>query len=321
MNTVKVRLLVLFFLTVLDCFSVFSLEVYLKKTVLFNHPDLVVGNVAHIRGESSELIKSISNIPLNLNIKNLVLLPARYVSEQIAKYYKNPIIVIGNRVAIINLTEISPYDVYFFESMLQYLDEIENDKQSRLEIEIANYSLVLKNPVNTEITFQISESIIRNGYLIGKNNIYYKYYASNGQKISGFVKVNIHQYIPVAIARYNISAGLCLNSEIISFKDKDISLYYEDVLLSTYDIHKYQTSINLYKGYPIKVSTLEPAQYIKTGDKITIIFVSDNLYIQDQGRALSSGVMDEAVSVRSYSTNKQFSGIVTGHREVLVEIK
>jgi len=321
MKTVIKRYLLFISLLVISCFSLYSLEVYLKKSLVYSHTNLLVSDVAQIRGESPGIIKSLLNIPLNLNTEYLVLLPARYIREIISQNYNSQIIVIGNRVALLNLSIISRKDLYFYNNLLQFIEEIETNKQSRLEIEFFNRSLVLENPAQTEVTFQISGNYFRNGYRVGKNRIFYKYFDKYGSQISGIFDVFIHQYIPVAIPLHDIDAGSLLKKDSISFFDKDISLFNDDLLLSFFENNRYQTRLHLYKGDPIKLTALEQAYLVKAGDKITINFINGSLYVQIQGRALGSGIMDEQVSVKSFSTDKIFNGIVSGHKEVLVEIK
>jgi flagella basal body P-ring formation protein FlgA len=294
------------------------LELYLKKSCLVEGPELSFRELVQSYSDHG-VFNQLLNLRFPINGDRFTLLPARTIRETVKHEYSGMMILVGQRVSLMPKKFVKPETTWFYEALLDYLGSSDKFYQARIEVEIISLSETLRGSGDC-IQFEINQAQTRNGMKVGPAKIIYRYIAGS-VPVSGSIDVVLHVIVPAAVPVATIRAGESFGDEKLSGREVDLSQYNEDILLVDSVLTSCTAASELLSGEPIPVKKISRTLFVRSGDKVSITFSRKNLTVQVKGRALSSGSVDEKVSIKPDGTDHKFQGLITGEKEVAVELR
>jgi flagella basal body P-ring formation protein FlgA len=165
--------------------------------------------------------------------------------------------------------------------------------------------------------FRMAPAYSNYSYLSGKLEILYRETTSVQEKS---ILIWVHHFMPVAHAAYELKAGVKLQDYSLKYKERDISLYSGEPLVKGEYVKDFKIRSRVQKNAPIMKRSLSALPIVRAGDPVKILFKKRGIIITMAGRALASGTRGSIIYVSPLSTGKRFSALVTGEKEVEIEI-
>jgi flagella basal body P-ring formation protein FlgA len=293
----------------------------MKPYALLNNTDIVkLYDIVIIDNASDET--SPQNIILPDLKVTLSLIPKRTIKQALLEQYNaglgGSVIISGGRTALIPADGMYQDDIWFYMELLSFLDSVEQNTCSRMEIEFFSAITVPEN--QEETSFKILYSNKKFGYMNGLIEIL----ASFENSLPVRFKVFITQYIPLAIVKDSFKKGERIGEESLEFKEVDISLLSaEPFIIDDIDMNNLESYLlkkDIETGTPLTTLYMEKIISVKAGDVVLIHFVNGNICLDISGYAYETGSIGDTVQVRPNGTTSTFNGQVIGIKEVVVEI-
>jgi flagella basal body P-ring formation protein FlgA len=294
------------------------LELYLKKLLVFDGTELYLKNIVH-PDSGAPAANDLKELRIPFRKDRLIIYSTENIRSAIKTEYKDAFILVGQRVFILPKNLVKEKDAWFFEDLLDFVSAQNYQPNARIEIEVSGVPDIPENAV-AHVQFEINAVKLRNGMKVGQARISYRCEA--GQSIKqGNIDIVLHVIVAAAVPKSLIRSGETLNEEMLVERNIDISQYNDDIMISGAPITSFTAIYDLYPGEPVFLKKISRTLYVRSGDKISITFKKKNLTVQLRGRAFNSGGLDEKISIRPDGTERKFQGIITGEKEVTVELQ
>ncbi len=248
-----------------------ALELYLRRSVVLRASRPVVRELVHVL--PADATAAALDAQLALDVSRPTLLPAAAVREALLDCASQPVIVSGGRVALVPAGIAAPRESLFYRDLLEYIDAVDRDRGSRVELEIIDPPAADDYDSGLKRHFQLRElgDVTEVGY----------------PTVSGRSRS-----FRMVIRRLD---GAAPNAAAAA-------------------------------AAPGPAREAAPAEQrrelaLRGGERIRIRFVRDAVTVTLPGRALRSGYAGEVVPVRPYDSEQSYDAVVTGKREVLVELR
>jgi len=185
-----------------------------------------------------------------------------------------------------------------------------------VSVDIKNENVFNTLPKNV-VSFQIDLTSKRN--LLGFFILNIKFYDNKSKIIttrSAIIKTTGYSYFVVA-------KRLIKYKEIIT--ENDLDLLYNEVnnkpktaITKIKEVLNNEARVMIPKGVIINKSMIQKIPIVRKSDKITIIYLDNNIQLELSGVALDDGAMGQKIRVSTNDTHKTFEGEVIDIQKVLV---
>ncbi len=331
-----------FFFSILLLFSASALsgvEVYLKRLVRVETPVVKLAQIASVVARDPAVGAEIAGIELGPGPEHITLLPVQEIRALIERKIGSELSLIGSRVVLLPADSIPEEELWFYRELAAFIESSDYYKEGRMEIEILSgaadpvfLSEINALPVFSEpnvlpapstalpaqpLFFRMAPPDSNNSYLSGKLKILYREAASVQEKS---ILIWVHHFMPVAHGAYELKAGAKLQDYLLKYKERDISLYSGEPLVQGEYVKDFKIRSRVQRDAPIMKRNLSALPMVRAGDPVKILFRKRGIIITMAGRAQASGTRGSTIYVSPLSTGKRFSALVTGEKEVEVEI-
>lgn len=110
------------------------LELYMRRAVYLEDPLPTVSTLVHLAPGQEGSAALETRLPFA--VLRPTLLPAATIRHVLGPYYQGNLIVAGGRAAVLPPALASRPEADFYRDLLLYLDQVEEEKQSRVEVEL-----------------------------------------------------------------------------------------------------------------------------------------------------------------------------------------
>jgi len=331
-----------FLFSILLLFSASALsgvEVYLKRLVRVETPVVKLAQIASIVARDPAAAVEISGIELGPMPEHITLLPVQEIRALLERKIGSELSLIGSRVVLLPAGSIPEEEIWFYRELSAFIESCDYYKEGRMEIEILGGAAdPVSLPVFSEpdaltapstalpapsvlpaqpLFFRMAPADSNNSYLSGKMEISYRQATSIQEKS---ILIWVHHFLPVAHAAYELKAGVKLQDYSLKYKERDISLYSGEPLVQGEYVKDFKIRSRVQMDAPIMKRSLAALPMVRAGDPVKILFKKRGIIITMAGRAQASGKRGSTIYVSPLSTGKRFSALVTGEKEVEVEI-
>ena len=308
-----------------------ALELYMRPVVLAERDGLELRDLVRSNGdgEAGALLAR----PLGYTAERLALLPPRMVRERLADLYSGPLVLVGGRSRIIPVTRSSGVGVRFYSRLLEFIEGLEPEKDGRLEIDILAGSDLPSAGAAAEPVFSLVDAERRMGRLAGSARIAYMLRdggrgASSGERWTGerrTLELWIHHHVRLPRLKASVGRNETFGSEDIDLVETDLSLMREFASEPMLEVNpeeeaEYTARRRLPAGRLVRADDVEAGGSIRAGDEVTIRFNRGAIRLEIPGRAVRSGTLGETIPVHPRGIRKRFDGIITGPKEVEVDV-
>ena len=328
-----------FLFSVLLLFSASALsgvEVYLKRLVRVETPVVKLAQIASVVARDPAVGAEIAGIELGPGPEHITLLPVQEIRALIERKIGGELSLIGTRVVLLPADSIPEEEIWFYREFSVFIESSDYYKKGRIEIEILSGAadpVFLSEPKALPapstalpapsvlpaqpLFFRMVPADSNNSYLSGKLEILYRKATSVQEKS---ILIWVHHFLPVAHAAYELKAGAKLQDYSLKYKERDISLYSGEPLVKGEYVKDFKIRSRVQMDAPIMKRSLAALPMVRAGDPVKILFKKRGIIITMAGRAQASGMRGSTIYVSPLSTGKRFSALVTGEKEVEVEI-
>ncbi len=307
-----------------------ALELYMRPVVLAERDGLELRDLVRSNGdgEAGALLAR----PLGYTAERLTLLPPRMVRERLADLYSGPLVLVGGRSRIIPVGRSSGVGVWFFSRLLEFIEGLEPEKDGRLEIDILAGSDLPSAGAAAEPVFSLVRAERRMGRLAGSARITY---VLQGESREGSregrsgerrtLELWIHHHVRLPRLKAPVGRNETFGSEDIELVETDLSLMREAASEPMLEVNpeeeaEYTARRRLPAGRLVRADDVDAGGSIRAGDEVTIRFNRGAIRLEIPGRAVRSGTLGETIPVYPRGIRKRFDGIITGPKEVEVDV-
>jgi hypothetical protein len=269
-----------------------SLELYLRRSVVLRVARPMVRDLVHVL--PADAAAHALDAPLPFDVIRPMLLPAAEVGQAAAAAPGGdggPVIVSGGRVALVPAVLSSPGVALLFRDLLEYLDGAERDRGGRVEIEVIDPPVADDYDAGLRKHFELREL----GDLTEVS------YPSLSGKPRSF---------RVRLARAAAGEAAAVATAAAPGAP--------DVPAPAVAPVAAATRTTQAAAMPAAQEPRELA--LRSGERIRIRFVRGAVTVTLPGRALRSAYSGDRVAVRPFDSEQSYDALVTGKREVLVEL-
>jgi flagella basal body P-ring formation protein FlgA len=295
-----------------------TFEIYLKRSLVADGEMISLKSLAHsFSGKPYAL--DLESIYFPVTQGRLLVLGTRTVREMVAPHYQGQLILVGRGTIVIPRSLADKAGAAFFERTGEYLLDTINEPLARIEMECS----LIPDAAFVEgknILFDLAYAAVRSGVPLGAAVLRFRD-TSRPDHTSGEMSVVLHIYAPAAFPKAPIKSGQRFDERDVKDRDVDLAVFSEQLLSTGRMTGAYTASQTLYPDRPIPLKKVARALFVRSGDKVNLTFVKKNITIGLRGRALGSGSLDDRVSVKPDGATRRFEGLVTGDKEVLIELR
>lgn len=319
-------------LLLLSASALSGVEVYLKRLVRVETPVVKLAQIASVVARDPAVGAEIAGIELGPGPEHITLLPVQEIRTLIERKIGSELALIGTRVVLLPADSIPEKEIWFYSALSAFIESSDYYKEGRIEIEILGGAAdPVSIPVLAEsgvvpapsalpaqpLFFRMEPADSNNSYLSGKMEILYRQAASIQEKS---ILIWVHHFLPVAHGASELKAGAKLQDYSLEYKERDISLYSGEPLVKGEYVKDFKIRSRVQMDAPIMKRSLAVLPMVRAGDPVKILFKKRGIIITMAGRAQASGTRGSTIYVSPLSTGKRFSALVTGEKEVEVEI-
>ncbi|MBA7477120.1 MAG: flagellar basal body P-ring formation protein FlgA [Spirochaeta sp.] len=303
-----------------------GLEVYLKRLVRVETPVVRLAQIASVVARDPAAAAEIAGIELGPVPEYITLLPVQEIRALLERKIGSELSLIGSRVVMLPADSIPEEEIWFYREFSAFIESSDYYKEGRIEIEILSGAVdSVSLPVFSErkalpaqpLFFRMAAADSNNSYLSGKLEVLYREATSPQEKK---ILIWVHHFLPVAHAAYELKAGTKLQDYSLKYKERDISLLSGEALVKGEHEKDFKILSRVQVDEPIMKRSLAALPMVRAGDPVKILFKKRGIIITMAGRAQASGTRGSIIYVSPLSTGKRFSALVTGEKEVEVEI-
>lgn len=329
-----------FLFSILLLFSASALsgvEVYLKRVARVETPVVKLAQIASVVARDPAAAVEIAGIELGPGPKYITLLPVQEIRALLERKIGSEFSLIGSRVVLLPADSIPEEELWFYCELSAFIESSDYYKEGRIEIEILSGAadpVFLSEPNALPVFSEPKAIAVRsalpaqplffrmaldsnNSYVSGKLEILYREATSVQEKS---ILIWVHHFLPVAHAAYELKAGAKLQDYSLKYKERDISLYSGEPLVKGEYVKDFKIRSRVQMDAPIMRKSLTALPMVRAGDSVKIFFKKRGIIITMAGRAQASGTRGSTIYVSPLSTDKRFSALVTGEKEVEIEI-
>ena len=284
-------LLIVMFLFALTA-GLHALEIYLRRTVVLQSNRPALRELVYVLPGDAGAAALDAVLPFEVNRPTL--LPAAAVREALLDGVSGPVIVSGGRVALVPPSLAAPRESLFYRDFLEYLDASERDRSSRIELEIIEPPVTGDYDGGLKKHFELRElgDVTEVGYPTQSGRP--RSFRIKVHRFSGDARPTAPEAAGVAAPGIQPAAGQDpRRSAAAAGRPRDAGVQPEE-------------------GRELA---------LRSGERIRIRFVRGSVTVTLPGRALRSGYSGETVPVRPFDGEQSYDALVTGKREVLVELR
>ncbi len=294
-----------------------ALDVYLKRDCYATGGRLRLSDVIQSAdGNQSPL--DFDSIPLPYTAGRLAVLRPGAVRAALRSVYSGPLVLVGRDVLVMPKESINDGNKRFYTALLDFIADRIPAPAKRIEVQLGDDAAPAAAPPENP-SFILENAAVRNGMKAGPARIAYRG-ANAGSGDEESVGVVLHVFVEAAAPGASIPAGGRFRANDLSPCETDLAGCDSDLLLFDKAEGAYTARSSLAANEPISLRKIARSLFVRAGDRVAITFVRKNVTVDMRGRALSSGTLDETVAVRPDQSNRRFKGLVTGEREVLIEL-
>jgi len=298
-----------------------------------------LAQIASVVARDPAAAAEIAGIELGPGPEHITLLPVREIRALLERKIGSELSLIGSRVVLLPAGSIPEEELWFYRELAAFIESSDYYKEGRMEIEILSGAA---DPVSLHVLtesgvvpapssalpapsvlpaqplfFRMEPADSNKSYLSGKLEILFREATSVQEKS---ILIWVHHFLPVAHGAYELKAGVKLQDDLLKYKERDISLYTGEPLVKGEYVKDFQIRRRVQRDAPIMKRNLTALPMVRAGDPVKILFKKRGIIITMAGRAQASGKRGSTIYVSPLSTGKRFSALVTGEKEVEVEI-
>jgi flagella basal body P-ring formation protein FlgA len=291
-------------------------ELYLKRSLVTDAASVSVRELSHsFSGKPYAL--DLESIRLPLASGRLQILMPRAIREAVSERYSGQLILVGRGTVVIPGGAAGTKGAEFFEKAGAFLLSEVTYPLSKIEME---YSIPpdMEQWAGRDISFSLTHAKVMGGVPLGAALL--KFRDADGA-VFGDMSVVLHMYAHVAFPRRTIGAGQRFDERDVEDREVDLAAFPDELLSGERMTGAYTASQALYPDRPIPLKRVAHALFVRAGDKVNLTLVRKNITIGLRGRALGSGGLDDRVAVSAEGSRRRFQGLVTGDKEVLIELQ
>jgi flagella basal body P-ring formation protein FlgA len=135
------------------------------------------------------------------------------------------------------------------------------------------------------------------------------------------IPVRIKLFREVVIANQSVASGETLNDQNLTIEKREVTNLREDKFYSKNSLKGMRAKRNIPKGNIITTSFVDNGNYIKRGDKVTLIVKSGTVSIKTSGVALQDAKQGEDLRVKREGYQGVFQGKVGSDGSILITLK
>jgi len=132
------------------------------------------------------------------------------------------------------------------------------------------------------------------------------------------VSGRIERMVAVPVLMNTLRNGDIISARDIDFIDIPESKVANGTVLDQKDIVNMTPKRTVFGGKPMISNELEQPKMVDRGDDITLVFENGSMVLTTKGKSLQAGAMGDTIRVANADSNKNLTGVVTGHREVTI---
>lgn len=290
----------------------------MKDIVTADEP-ITLGTLLSVKGAPSYLQKQIQTHSLALPADRIHLIPSRYIREIISAYTDQSVIIIGKRTAFIPGEYSKNWSNEFIHQFVDFLMSNLCKKNNRVEVELPLFWPFHDSRQQGEFLFHIQNRREYMGFPVGEIGAYMinRAYDESEKKLFSLV---VHQYIPMLKAAAPLERNEVLSWEKLIVREGKLNPFMGEVLQEDEPIGVFQTTKKVAPGDLIYKSSIKKILHVRAGEKVTIVIKKGTILLSMTGRAADSGGVGDSVKVRPSQSTEWIIGMVTGRREVLIEM-
>jgi hypothetical protein len=268
-----------------------ALELYLRRSVVLKAARPLVRELVHVL--PADAAAPVLDAPLPFDVTRPMLLPAAEVGQAAAAAGGDggPVIVSGGRVALVPAVLSSPGAALLYRDLLEYLDGAERDRGGRVEIEVIDPPVADDYDAGLRKHFELREL----GDLTEVS-----YPSLSGKPRSFRVRLARAAAASTASASAPAAPGV------------------PDAPVPT--VAAAAAAPRAGQAGAMSAATEPRELALRSGERIRIRFVRGAVTVALPGRALRSAYAGDRVPVRPFDSEQSYDALVTGKREVLVEL-
>lgn len=291
-------------------------EIYLKRILYAGGERLCLEDIVQTYSDFN-IAQDLAKMEIPFAEDRIVVYSAAGVRETIRERYRGGLIVVGQRLTIIPAGMCGSEACWFYEKLADFVSESNLPDGARLEIEIPGVPEI-PGEQDTDIRFEFKSQTVKGS--LRKGNVRISIVSAKSGRIQSLDLV-IHIFIPVLVPKTVIHTGESFGPDRLLERIVDLAQYRDDLLLAGRSEISFSATGELAPGEPIPVKKVTKTLYVKAGDRVTIYFVKKNMLVEVSGRVSGSGGLDDSVTVKPDGADKKFQGVVTGMKEVTVELQ
>jgi flagella basal body P-ring formation protein FlgA len=294
-----------------------TFEIYLKRSVVHGRDALTLADIVLASSDKPAAV-DLAAIRLDVTPDRMAVIGTSYIHELLRPYDTGRFIIVGRGTTIIPASLLAEGSIGFFEELGGFLFSSINVPQARIEPEWTG-PLGIPESRTADCVFDLRFDGRRDGVQSGPAVLGYR---SRDPRSgwSGEAGLVLHVYAPVAVPKASLKPGERFQDIDLMVRTVDLAQYSENLLFPDLLPGVMTASQLLPAGEPIPIKKIARALFVKTGDRVILTFLKKNITISRSGRALGSGSIDDQVTVKPEGGDRRFQGLVTGDREVLVEL-
>jgi flagella basal body P-ring formation protein FlgA len=307
---------------VLSAFEAGAVTVSLNRVVYYAGSEVKLADLARVDNADYLVMEKILGEKLGARSGLLHIIPQRMVRDLIAPYVNDPIVIAGNKIFLIPESATAA-EKRFFVLLLEFIEAGSSSGESRMEIEVTD-------PVSPGLAgagagtsdgesfrFGFANKKTRLGFPDGAMRIEYTP-ASTG--ITDRFGIIVRSFVPVLKALDAIGKDEILSSDMFTFTEAEVSSLESDVLGQVTSPERFRTKSGIRAGSIVYAKQVEQVFDVKARDQVRLVFRKGSILITMAGYSSESGIMGEPVKVKTFDTDKLFTGKITGKGEVTVDV-
>jgi len=323
--------ILLFFIVILFPFLIRPIYadetvLYLKKYLQLKDGEITADKIVSSAVNDLLIAKELRNIIIKENNDSILIYPVKTLHRLIEKSISSPLSLIGDKIIVFpdNMLKIMEKDTLL--SISYKIWQKYGIDDGRLELTIKDFKKTDQS-INQNI-YRLKSShinIVQYSEKTLKCLIYVNYTDSLNNKKLQKLYAEVKRFIPVAYAVKSIHPGELLSNGVLEYRYKELTVQTKNLFERTFittdnDITGYMANTHIESGEPILKRNLKVFKAVRSGERISINFITKGIAVAIKGYALSSGGINERVRVKSYESGNTFWGTVKSEGEVDVAL-
>jgi flagella basal body P-ring formation protein FlgA len=279
--------------------------VYLRPLAVLEPGRVALAGIAQVAAVDSREAGALAALDLGPVPGEPSWLPLEEVRRRVEGGYGRQVDLVGSGTALLPAGAVPAGREALAAALLEFLAR-EDGGGGRLEVELLS---PLPEPAGVPV-FTLGYSRRLQGRLAGRTQVLWA---------SGSALVFIRNYLPVAHAAADLPRDRLLSEADVEYRELDITALPGRFLTGLEA--SFRTLSPIARGTVLDPARLERSFLVRTGERVTVVFLRPGLSVCVPGKALGSGGRGEEVEVAlsAVPASKRFRGRVSAAGEVVVE--